>query len=212
MPSIKRGADPLPGASGTSSGRRAQLLEVAAELFAERGYAATTVRDIADKAGILSGSLYHHFNSKEEMLGEIVRVFLTQLHVRFKEIEQDGGSPDKVLDALVEHSFATIHGSLHSVALYQNEAGFLRRLEGFEFVSELSIEIERIWLRTIREGQKAGVFRKDLDAKVTYLYLRDTVWASARWYRPGGKLSANKIAAQYLLLLHGGILAQASEA
>ena len=44
--------------------RREELLAIAASLFAERGFKNTTVRDIADAAGILSGSLYHHFDSK----------------------------------------------------------------------------------------------------------------------------------------------------
>ena len=51
--------------------RRDELLELAAVMFAERGLRATTVRDIADSAGILSGSLYHHFASKEEMVDEV---------------------------------------------------------------------------------------------------------------------------------------------
>ena len=45
-------------------------------MFAERGLRATTVRDIADSAGILSGSLYHHFKSKEQMVEEVLRDFL----------------------------------------------------------------------------------------------------------------------------------------
>src|SRR5215472_18769414 len=49
------------------SQRRARMLELAGELFAQKGYRATTVREIADAAGILSGSLYHHFDSKESI-------------------------------------------------------------------------------------------------------------------------------------------------
>ena len=51
-------------------------------MFAERGLRATTVRDIADSAGILSGSLYHHFSSKEEMVDELLRGFLDWLFER----------------------------------------------------------------------------------------------------------------------------------
>src|ERR1700730_13654130 len=48
--------------------RRAQLLDAAARLFRERGYHATSMRDIAKAVGMLSGSIYYHFDSKEEML------------------------------------------------------------------------------------------------------------------------------------------------
>jgi AcrR family transcriptional regulator len=56
-----------PSPAGQTGSRRDELLELAATMFAERGLRATTVCDIADSAGILSGSLYHHFSSKEEM-------------------------------------------------------------------------------------------------------------------------------------------------
>ena len=55
-------------------------------MFAERGLKATTVRDIADSAGILSGSLYHHFKSKEQMVEEVMRDFLDWLFTRYEQI------------------------------------------------------------------------------------------------------------------------------
>ena len=58
--------------SGKGESRRNELLEIATRVFAEKGIASATVRDIAQEAGILSGSLYHHFASKEEMVKEIV--------------------------------------------------------------------------------------------------------------------------------------------
>ena len=66
--------------------RRDELLELAAAMFAERGLRATTVRDIADAAGILSGSLYHHFKSKEEMVDEVLRTFLDWLFERYQHV------------------------------------------------------------------------------------------------------------------------------
>jgi AcrR family transcriptional regulator len=74
------------------SSRRAELLELAAKMFAERGYGQTTVRDIADAAGILSGSLYHHFDSKESMVDEILRTFLDELFARYREVVDAGRS------------------------------------------------------------------------------------------------------------------------
>jgi AcrR family transcriptional regulator len=59
--------------------RHDQILAAAAELFARKGVAATTVREIADQVGILSGSLYHHFDSKEAMVDEILSPYLKDL-------------------------------------------------------------------------------------------------------------------------------------
>ena len=70
MPEAKQGLD--------KHDRRGELLAIAAGLFAEKGFKNTTVRDIADAAGILSGSLYHHFDSKESMVDEILRSFHAQ--------------------------------------------------------------------------------------------------------------------------------------
>ena len=66
--------------------RRDELLDLAATMFADRGLRATTVRDIADSAGILSGSLYHHFKSKEQMVEEVLKDFLDWLFGRYREI------------------------------------------------------------------------------------------------------------------------------
>src|SRR5438309_6317260 len=88
--------------------RRAELLGIAAGLFAERGLRATTVRDIADSAGILSGSLYHHFSSKEEMVDEVLRDFMDWLFARYREIVDTHSNPLERLKGLFMASFDAI--------------------------------------------------------------------------------------------------------
>ena len=68
------------------SERRTDLIRLAGELFAEKGFRATTVRQIADAAGILSGSLYHHFDSKESMVDEILSTFQEELFGQYDAI------------------------------------------------------------------------------------------------------------------------------
>lgn len=190
------------------SDRRGELLRIAADLFATRGFRQTTVRDIADEAGILSGSLYHHFASKEEMLDEILRDFLGRLLEQFTAIETETQDPKQVLDRLIAYSFATIHETPQAVALYQNESGALSGQPGFEYVDQLGKKIEKIWLRALTAGQKSGVFRRDVDVNLTYRFIRDTVWCAVRWYRPRGKFRADAVAEQYLRVLYGGLVAE----
>ncbi len=190
-----------------SSDRREQILDIAARLIARRGYSATTVRDIADEAGILSGSLYHHFSSKEAILQEILRNFMTGLLERFEEIVAEDGTPRVVLDKLVAHAFATIESQPDAVGLYQNELSFLAKQPGFEFVQENSIRIEEIWLGQLQEGQRVGVFRDSLDAGIMYRFIRDAVWSSVGWYRPGRGHTAESLTENFLELLHQGLLA-----
>jgi TetR/AcrR family transcriptional regulator, cholesterol catabolism regulator len=188
------------------SARRAQLLGIAAELFATRGYSQTTVRDIADEASILSGSLYHHFESKEAMLREILLDFMETLSTQFAEIVERGESPRESLDGLVRSSFLSIHERPHQVALYQNEVGMLAHLPDFEFVAKASRGIEAVWLQVLAAGRESGDFREDLDSNIVYRFIRDTVWASVRWYNPRGRLRHDKVADQFLAMLHGGLL------
>ena len=74
------------GAAAARAERRAEVLAAAAELFASRGYVATTVREVAEAAGMLGGSLYYHFDSKESMIDEILSGFLTDMWADYDRI------------------------------------------------------------------------------------------------------------------------------
>src|SRR6058998_3112605 len=100
MPERSEGMSAAP-----STDRRGELLDIAARLFAERGLRATTVRDIADSAGILSGSLYHHFASKEEMVDEVLRGFLDWLFESYQRIIDTQPNPMERLKGLFMASF-----------------------------------------------------------------------------------------------------------
>lgn len=197
-----------PRTAGAGVGtRREELLGIAARLFATEGYSQTTVRDIADEAGILSGSLYHHFDSKETMLREILKEFMGDLVRGFSGIVEDQAPPRDTLDELVHYAFATIHKRPHEVALYQNESAVFAKLGGFDFVEKTSRENERLWIGVLGAGRDSGDFRADLEPAVAYRFIRDTVWSSVRWYNPRGKLKHDILADQYLSMLFGGILA-----
>lgn len=193
--------------NGSRSSRRAQLLAIAAQLFATRGYTQTTVRDIADEAGILSGSLYHHFDSKEAMLSEILRGFLEGLHEGFVEVVARQESPQETFDGLVRSSFKAIHEQPHAVALYQNEYPLMANLPGFEFVTRTSRAIEALWMDVLTAGSRNGDFRPRLEMSIVYRLIRDAVWSSVKWYSPRGKLRHEKLADQCLALFHDGLIA-----
>ncbi|SES23916.1 transcriptional regulator, TetR family [Lentzea xinjiangensis] len=187
------------------SSRRQELLALAARMFAERGYGQTTVRDIADAAGILSGSLYHHFDSKESMVDEILRTFLDELFTRYREIVDAGLGPRRALKALVVASFEAIDTRHAAVAIYQNESKHLMPLERFSYLEDRNVEFRKLWTVLLEDGMSAGVFRADLDVDLAYRFIRDTVWVAVRWYRPDGGLSAEAVAGQYLAILLDGI-------
>src|SRR3954452_5759434 len=92
----------------TPGSRRAELLALAAKLFAEHGYISTTVRDIADAAGILSGSLYHHFDSKESMLDAILHDFIERTLASYAAVLERGRGPRETFEALLRASLESM--------------------------------------------------------------------------------------------------------
>jgi AcrR family transcriptional regulator len=194
----------MPSAAPSAT-RRDELLAIAATLFAERGFRNTTVRDIADAAGILSGSLYHHFDSKEAMVDELLDSFQRQLFDTFETIVASDRSPRAKLEAVVRVSFEAIDQHHSEVAIFQNDASYLAGFERFGYLAERNARFERLWRGVLAEGVESGELRQDLDIDLVYRFLRDTVWVAVTWYRPGGALSADQVADQYLSILLEGI-------
>jgi AcrR family transcriptional regulator len=191
--------------SSPPSSRRDELLELAAAMFAERGLRATTVRDIADSAGILSGSLYHHFKSKEQMVEEVLRDFLDWLFERYAEIVARESDPLERVKGLFMTSFEAIENRHAQVVIYQDEAKRLSPLPQFEFVETRNREQRRMWVDVLKQGVAEGSFRPDIDVDLVYRFIRDTTWVSVRWYQPGGPLTAEEVGRQYLSIVLGGI-------
>ncbi len=185
--------------------RRDELLELAAVMMAERGLRATTVRDIADAAGILSGSLYHHFSSKEEMVDEVLRNFLDWLFLRYQEIIDTEPNPLARLKGLFMSSFEAIEHRHAQVVIYQDEAKRLAGQPRFAYLEARNREQRKMWVDVLNQGIDEGYFRPDIDVDLVYRFIRDTTWVSVRWYQPGGPLTAEQVGAQYLAVVLGGI-------
>ena len=174
-------------------------------MFAERGLRATTVRDIADSAGILSGSLYHHFKSKEQMVEEVLRDFLDWLFGRYREIVETEADPLKQVTGLFMASFEAVEHRHAQVVIYQDEAKRLSPLPQFDFVDARNREQRTMWVNVLKRGVAEGCFRPGLDVDLVYRFIRDTTWVSVRWYQPGGPLTAEQVGRQYLAIVLGGI-------
>jgi AcrR family transcriptional regulator len=187
-----------------TSERRAHLVVLAGELFAEKGFRATTVREIADAAGILSGSLYHHFDSKESIGDEILQGFLNDVLTDYREAIDTGDGPRDVLEAIVRTSTGTLSRHRAALAMLQNDWTYFSGQPRFGYLRKALQEIERIWITQLEKGKKTGAFRADLDARLTYRLLRDILWIPVHW-QPGNQWSTEQIVDSFLGLLFGGI-------
>ena len=194
-----------PSGTAPASTRRSELLAIAAQLFADRGFKNTTVRDIADAAGILSGSLYHHFDSKESMVDEILSTFQEELFASYDAVLASDDDARAKIEQAVRLSFQAIDQHPFEVAIFQNEADYLGTFARFGYLAERNAQSRQVWLTLLEEGIRTGALRADLDLDLTYRFIRDTVWVAVKWYRPGGPLTHDAVADQYLTILLDGI-------
>lgn len=164
-----------------STKRRREILDAAAELFARKGVGATTIREIADRVGVVAGALYHHFPSKRAIVDELVTGYLEGLHERYRSIETRNLPPRARLQAIVDASLDAAHEEPHATAVYQDEYPHLREEANLSLASELADAVQRPWLDAIEDGKRQGAFRDDLPAGVFHRFIRDCVWLSIKW-------------------------------
>ena len=188
------------------SQRRADMVSIAAELFAQKGYRATTVREIADAAGILSGSLYHHFDSKESIGDEILSGFINEVLANYRSAVGSALDPRAALERIVRSTSQTLSQHRAALAMLQNDWSYFAAQPRFAYLPKALREIERIWIGQLELGKQVGLFRPDLDAKLTYRLLQDVLWVPAQWRRTRG-YSTDQVVDGFLEILFEGISA-----
>ena len=186
------------------SERRAHLVVLAGELFAQKNYRATTVREIADAAGILSGSLYHHFDSKESIGDEILSSFINEVLADYRGAVASAASPRAAIEQIVRSTSRTLSRHRAALAMLQNDWSYFAAQPRFAYLPKALREIERTWVTQLELGQQSGLFRADLDAKLTYRLLRDVLWIPEQWRRTRG-YSTDQVVDAFLRILFDGI-------
>jgi len=174
--------------------RKALIIEKAAELFASRGIAATTVRAIGDAAGILSGSLYHYFGSKNAIVDEILAGFLDDLTARYDAVLKESTNAIAQVRGLVHASLDCMAAHPHAAEIYQNDANYLLTAPRYEYVGKGAASVRRSWLRVLEAGVANGTFRNDVPTWLMYHLLRDAIWLTVRWFEPSSRYSYAELA------------------
>jgi len=176
-------------------------------MFRTKGYAATSIRDLANRLGIRNASLYHYIRTKDELLFEIARQALEQLQAEVRPIVLSDLPPLEKLRRFIETHTAVIlrEQDKHAAMLTQLGAlpparrkAIVRLRDGYEDLVALVLE----------EGQQRGVIRADIPAKYLKLALFNLLNWSIFWFRPNGPLAPaglGKILAEIYL---GGIAAR----
>ncbi|MGC2202499.1 MAG: TetR/AcrR family transcriptional regulator [Stellaceae bacterium] len=182
------------------------IVSAAARVFRTKGYHAATVRDIAEEVGILKGSLYHHFQSKEELLYLVVREPIAQMYRTMADIAAGNGTAaEKLTRAISAHLEAFDRHYPHLFVYLRERESVKRRFR--EMIGFSPKEYERCWQQILSEGVKRGEFRADLDIQVAAYGLLGMLNWLYKWYDPKGRLSVHEVAEQFTSLALGGLAA-----
>ena len=178
---------------------RGKLLQTAAHLFRNKGFERTTVRDLASAVGIQSGSIFHHFKSKDEILRTVLEETIHYNMAMMHSALAVAGTPrDRVL-ALIRCELQSIMGGTgEALGLLVYEWRSLA-VEGREYILSLRETYEQLWLQVLSEAREAGCFKAD--AFVLRRFLNGALSWTSTWFRQDGPMSLEQLAEQALLLV-----------
>lgn len=180
--------------------RRAQIYEAAITLFDERGFFGTGMEDIARAVGIRASSMYNHYSSKQELLGDIC-VSITERLLREHASAMSGlHSPKEKLMASMEN-----HARFHAEHAAQTRVGH-REIKALQephrsVVRQLRKDYVQRWIAIIDDGVQAGELHTE-EPKFAAFFLIDMATGIANWYKPEEERSLEELCNLYT---HAGL-------
>ena len=183
---------------------RERIRAAAVQLFAELGYHAAPLRDIAGLAGIQAASIYYHYPSKQALLVEIMDTHMRQLNAHLEEIlVRPASVAERLYEAIANHI------RLHTT--YKAEFFIIdteiRALEGEhrEQILALRDHYEHLLQRLLQEGIEQGILRPT-DVKVTSYAVIAMCTEVASWFRSPGRLTVQQVIDIYSQIITQGLL------
>ena len=185
---------------------RETLLQLAARSFATQGYTATTMRAIADQAGIEAASIYYHFSSKEELVEVVVAHGADSIVQHIKE-HLDALPPDAnaetrfkaavlgQMSALIKFGdYALAHGRLLTQLPEKAREGQVKRHE----------ENQKLWMKLLDGLRAEGLLRPDVDLALCRVFLLGCINSVQGWFNPR-KSSLDHVSEQICLMFFEGV-------
>lgn len=186
-----------------STSRKEQILQTAAVLFKQKGYASTSMRDIAAALGIEAASLYHHIKSKEEILETICFGMADRLLNGIAEVNDIYFSAEEKLRMAIEYHVAIVTENISQSAVFQHEWKSLSepKLQEFKTLRDAyENEIKVI----LNDGVQEDIF-EPVDQKFAALTILSTVNWINEWYNPSGKMKPKEVAEKLSDFILGGL-------
>ena len=189
---------------GDSTAER--IKAAAVQLFAQKGFEATAIREIADVAQVSTSSLYHYIDNKDELLTEIMTTAMLRLiKCSLAMVDPSGTAPERLVALVRCHVGMQIIDRLPALVT-DNEIRALRG-EARERVIRLRDEYEDGWTMTLTDGKEQGCFDVAVP-KVARLALLEMCNGVARWYQDDGPMQISDICDQFATLALSMVNAQ----
>jgi AcrR family transcriptional regulator len=186
--------------------RKQQIEEKATALFQERGYAATSMRDLAQVLGIEAASLYSHIRSKEEILKKICFRMADEFFNAWNEVEMESRSQaDKLEKAMIAH-VKVITKDTAASAVFFNEWRHLSEPSLSDFLV-MRHDYEGRFINILKDGIDSGEFSK-VDERFTMLTILSSLNWTHNWFKSTGNLSAEDIGKRLATHLLNGLKTQ----
>ena len=187
--------------------RKEEILDVAAAMFAEHGFDAVSLTDIANAVGLSKATLYHYFSRKEEILGTIVVSTIRDLNAYIEQAIARATTPEARLIAFLEAQADFFELHQHRFQVLVTRFSNLTEPKLRDQAVEWRVNYENTIKGIIRDGVTAGAFHTDRLNSVVRAVLASVYWL-ARWYRPDGPQRARDIARAYADVVLYGVSVQ----
>ena len=189
--------------SARAMAREQDIIDAAAEMFHRRGYAATTLQDIADAVGILKGSLYYYIDGKEDLLYRITSVIHDEARANLAAARSVRGTTGERLRVLCEGHVLSFGRHLTKIRVFYTEYGSLSPERRRQIMAERRA-YEAFVEQLVVEGQRDGSFCPDLDPHVMTNAVLTLVNTLYLWYKPQRDAPIETVAKAYAdFTLHG---------
>jgi AcrR family transcriptional regulator len=171
--------------------RKEQINEIAQNLFRIKGYAATSMRDLAKEVGIEPASLYSHVKSKEELLQNICFRIADEFFDALQNILEEDANAEEKLSSAIEAHVGVILNNLDATTVFFHEWKHLSEPSLSEF-KLLRNKYEKQFRSIIEKGIDSGEF-DEVDAHISIKLLFAMMNSIYEWYNPKGKLKQKDI-------------------
>lgn len=195
-----------PGSRVRYDARLDELVTTAAQLFAERGYHATSIEHLLAASGLTRGGLYHYIDGKHDLLIAVQRALLGPLLDRAREVIASTPDPEGQLRAVTREWVEHVESHRDHMVVFQAERRTVESDPRWSEIVAARGEFEALLGDIFRRGEEAGLFAVE-DRSLALLAFLGMVNHMPSWFDPGGRLSAAEVAERFCDVVLGGIRA-----